>query len=47
VILEGREIREGFPISIHIAEFKQKGETYKPREKTEIDDLAKIKFKAN
>jgi HIV Tat-specific factor 1 len=44
-LLDGREIRPGFPIRLEKAEFQQKGD-YKPRESVKIDNLTKIKLKA-
>lgn len=43
-IMDGREIRKGFPVSVKIAEFKQKGE-YRERKVVKIDEIAKIKYK--
>ena len=45
--LNGKEIRPGFPLQIERAVFKPKGDEYIPRTKKQIDELAKIKFKAN
>jgi hypothetical protein len=45
--LNGAEIRPGFKLVIEPAKFEQKGEAYKQRQKKEIDEIAKIKFKVN
>jgi len=45
-ILSGKEIRPGYPVSVERAQFEQKGD-YKPRTQKQIDELAKIKYKAN
>lgn len=42
-ILNEREIRPGFKISIEQAQFQQKGQ-YKERDKKELDKIAKIKL---
>ena len=44
--LNETEIRPGFKVTIENAKFEQKGD-YKLREKREIDEIAKIKFKVN
>ena len=46
-LLQGAQIRPGFPISFELAEFKQKGEEYVPRQRKVVDELTKVKFKAN
>jgi HIV Tat-specific factor 1 len=43
-IMDGREIRKGFPVKVKVAEFKQKGE-YRERKVVKIDEIAKIKYK--
>jgi len=45
-MLSGKEIRPGFPLTVERAQFEQKGD-YKPRSKKQIDEIAKIKYKAN
>lgn len=44
-LLDKREIRPGFHVQLEKAEFHQKGD-YKPRETVKIDNITKIKLKA-
>lgn len=44
--LNGREIEPGYKLTVERAQFEQKGD-YQPREHKQIDDLAKIKYKAH
>lgn len=46
-MLGDREIAPGHKISITQATFEMKGESYKKREKIEVDEIAKIKYQAN
>lgn len=43
-LLNGAEIKPGFKVTIEMAKFEQKGD-YKQRERKEIDEVAKIRFK--
>lgn len=43
-VLDGKEIKDGYKLSIQRAEFKQKGD-YKERELKELDKVSKIKMK--
>lgn len=43
-LLHGAEIKPGFKVTIEPAKFEQKGD-YKQRERKEIDEVAKIRFK--
>ena len=43
-IMDGREIRKGFPLKVEVAVFEQKGE-YRERKIVKIDEIAKIKYK--
>ena len=45
-MLNDSEIRQGFPIKIELAQFQQKGETYKRREVKKIDKIEKLRIKA-
>lgn len=43
-IMDGRQMRKGFPIKVEKAVFEQKGE-YRERKVVKIDEIAKIKYK--
>jgi hypothetical protein len=43
-IMDGRQIRPGFPVKVEVAVFTQKGE-YRERKVVKIDELTKIKYK--
>ena len=45
--LNGAEIRPGFKVAIERTQFKMSGDTYKERQKKELDRIAKIKLKVN
>ena len=44
--LSDSEIRPGFTVHVEQAEFKQKGETYVPKEAHKLDKIEKLRIKA-
>jgi len=45
-MLNGKDIREGFELKVEKAEFEMKGEEYKETKKAKINDVEKLRIKA-